>query len=102
MPSERLQKILARAGVASRRAAEEIIAAGRVTVNGQVVTELGTRADPSTDKIAVDGRPIASPSPKKGEESVYVMLNKPLGVVSTAKDPQGSPTVLDLVRTTDD
>jgi len=100
--AERLQKILARAGVASRRAAEEIIAAGRVTVNGQVVTELGTRADPSTDKIAVDGRPIASPSPKKGEEFVYVMLNKPLGVVSTAKDPQGRPTVLDLVRTPDD
>jgi pseudouridine synthase len=105
---ERLQKILARAGLASRRAAEELITAGRVTVNGKVVTELGTRADPSTDKIEVDGRPVASPSPHKSDEFVYIMLNKPLGVVSTAKDPQGRPTVIDLVtkdegrRTKDD
>jgi pseudouridine synthase len=96
-PAERLQKVLARAGVASRRAAEELIAAGRVSVNGQVVTELGTRADPSTDKIEVDGRPIASPSARKADEFVYIMLNKPLGVVSTAKDPQGRPTVVDFV-----
>jgi pseudouridine synthase len=100
--SERLQKILARAGVASRRAAEEMIAAGRVRVNGQTTTEMGTRADPNTDKIEIDGRPLATPTPKTGDEFVYVILNKPLGVVSTAKDPQGRPTVLDLVRPPDE
>ena len=99
--TERLQKVLARAGVASRRAAEEMIAAGRVSVNGQVVTQMGTQASPA-DRIEVDGRPIATSAPapahNKGGEFVYIMLNKPVGVVSTAKDPEGRPTVLDLVR----
>jgi 23S rRNA pseudouridine2605 synthase len=100
---ERLQKILARAGVASRRAAEEMISAGRVRVNGQVVTEMGVRANPHTDKIEVDGKPLApAPTAEKGVEFTYIMLHKPLGVVSTAKDPQGRTTVLDLLRTTDD
>ncbi len=95
---ERLQKILAQAGVASRRAAEELIRAGRVTVNGKVITEMGTRANPATDVIAVDGRPIKA----KGDNGpvqrlVYIALHKPLGVVSTAKDPHGRPTVLSLI-----
>lgn len=89
---ERLQKILARAGVASRRAAEGLILAGRVSVNGQVVRELGTKADPITDAVAVDGRFLAAPSP-----SVYLMLNKPAGYVTTASDPEGRPTVYELV-----
>lgn len=96
---ERLQKVLAQAGVASRRAAEELIAAGRVTVNGKVVTEMGTRANPARDVIAVDGRPIKA----KGhtgpvQRLVYIALHKPLGVVSTAKDPHGRPTVLSLIE----
>ncbi|MEO8288668.1 MAG: pseudouridine synthase [Chloroflexota bacterium] len=96
---ERLQKILAHAGVASRRAAEEMIQAGRVKVNGQIVTEMGSRANPTLDKIEIDGRPLeAPPDAKKGHEHTYIMLNKPLGAVSTARDPQGRPTVLDLVR----
>jgi 23S rRNA pseudouridine2605 synthase len=100
---ERLQKILARAGVASRRAAEEMISAGRVRVNGQVVTEMGVRANPHTDKIEVDGKPLSpAPTAEKGVEFTYIMLNKPLGVVSTAKDPQGRTTVLDLLRPTMD
>jgi pseudouridine synthase len=101
---ERLQKILARAGVASRRAAEAMIAEGRVRVNGEVVTEMGTRANPTTDKIEVDGTPLslkgttgAEAKGGKAEHFTYIMLNKPLGVVSTAKDPQGRQTVLDLV-----
>ena len=99
---ERLQKVLAHAGVASRRAAEEMIAAGRVRVNGQVVTEMGVKVNPAADKIEVDGKPLAlAPAEQKGAEFTYVMLNKPLGVVSTAKDPQGRTTVLDLIRTTD-
>lgn len=100
---ERLQKILAHAGVSSRRAAEEMIAAGRVRVNGQVVTEMGVRANPLTDRIEVDGKPIAaSPTGKPDTDFTYIVLNKPLGVVSTAKDPQGRQTVLDLVGATKD
>jgi 23S rRNA pseudouridine2605 synthase len=96
---ERLQKVLARAGVASRRAAEEMIAAGRVSVNGKVVTEMGTRANPATDKIEVDGRPIAPEQPRQtGSDFVYILLNKPPGVVSTVKDTHGRPTVLDLIQ----
>jgi pseudouridine synthase len=88
---DRLQKVLAHAGVASRRAAEELILAGRVSVNGEVVAELGRRVRPA-DRIEVDGKPLA-PS----ERLVYVALNKPVGYVSTARDPEGRPTVLDLV-----
>ncbi len=89
---ERLQKTLAHAGVASRRASETLITDGRVRVNGRVVRELGVRVDPDTDRIEVDGIPIRSPN-----QRTYVMLNKPKGVVSTASDPEGRPTVVDLV-----
>ena len=89
---ERLQKILSRAGVASRRHAEEMIVGGRVTVNGQAMTELGTRVDPSRDEVRVDGRLLSL-----AEQRVYLALNKPAGYVSTAHDPQGRRTVLDLV-----
>lgn len=88
---ERLQKLLARAGLGSRRACEEIIRAGRVTVNGQTVTKLGVQASPDDD-IRVDGRAISLP-----EEHVYLALNKPPGYVTTRDDPQGRPTVMDLV-----
>jgi 23S rRNA pseudouridine2605 synthase len=80
---ERLQKVLAHAGVASRRKCEEMILAGRVLVNDEVVKELGTKVDPSTDIIAVDGRVIGK------EEHVYLMLNKPKGYISAVKDPKG-------------
>lgn len=90
---ERLQKILAGAGVASRRKAEEYITAGRVTLNGQVVTELGTKADPEKDKILVDGKPL-----RGAEKLVYLLLNKPKGYVTTVSDPEGRPTVMDLLR----
>lgn len=89
---ERLQKVLAHAGVASRRACEELIRQGRVQVNGQVVTEMGTRVDPTVDEIHVDGRPLTST-----ESHVYIVLNKPRGYLSTTDDPRGRPTVLDLL-----
>ena len=88
----RLQKILAAAGIASRRKAEEIIAAGRVTLNGQVVTEQGTKADPQTDTICVDGKPLRRP-----QRFVYFLLNKPKGYVTTVSDPEGRPTVMQLL-----
>lgn len=91
---ERLQKVLAHAGVASRRSAEQLIRAGRVRVNGVVVSQLGTRVDRVRDHIDVDGQPVARTSVALH----YVMLNKPLGVVSSASDPDGRPTVVDLVR----
>jgi pseudouridine synthase len=91
---ERLQKILARAGVASRRASETLIASGHVTVNGEPVTELGVKVDPETDRIEVDGRPIRLTS-----EHVYLALNKPKGVVTTAHDERGRVSVLDLIET---
>lgn len=90
--SERLQKILSRAGVASRRTAETLIAQGRVSVNGATVTALGTKADPSTDDIRVDGRRLPASPAKR-----YVLLNKPAGYVSTRSDPQRRPTVMDLI-----
>ena len=93
MPAERLQKIIAAAGIASRRKAEELITAGLVSVNGQTVTELGTKADLQVDHIKVNGRPLAGP-----ERPVYLLLNKPKGYVATVTDPEGRPTVLDLVR----
>lgn len=89
---ERLQKILAAAGIASRRKAEEIIAAGRVTLNGSVVTELGTKADPQVDVITVDGKPL-----KRAQAFVYFLLNKPKGYVTTVSDPEGRPTVMELL-----
>src|SRR5271157_2751264 len=93
MPAERLQKIIAAAGIASRRKAEELITAGLVSVNGHIVTELGTKADPSVDSIKVNGRPLGA-----AERHVYLLLNKPKGYVTTVTDPEGRPTVLDLVR----
>ncbi|HKE21366.1 MAG TPA: pseudouridine synthase [Bryobacteraceae bacterium] len=93
MPAERLQKILSRAGIASRRHAEEMIREGRVTVNGAVITELGTKADLDTDHIKVDGRLIHPP-----KHQVYLALNKPTGTVTTASDPQHRTTVMELVR----
>ncbi|MDP8922565.1 MAG: rRNA pseudouridine synthase [Chloroflexota bacterium] len=92
MTTERLQKYLARSGVASRRASEELIAQGRVSVNGTVVTALGTAVDPTADRVAVDGRPVSPPRAR-----TYVLLYKPPGIVSTAHDPEGRPTVVDLV-----
>jgi len=90
---ERLQKVLAGAGVASRRASEALIVAGRVSVNGQVVTELGTRVVPGRDVIAVDGERL----PLAAEERVYVVLNKPRGILSAVVDARGRRTVTDLV-----
>ena len=90
---ERLQKIIARAGIASRRAAEKLITAGRVTVDGEVVSELGAQADPDKNKICVDGVALTFDA-----EKIYILLNKPRGYVSTAKDERGRPTVLDLVK----
>lgn len=89
---ERLQKLISAAGVASRRAAEELILSGRVTVNGTVVTELGTRADAGTDVITVDGRPITVSGSK-----IYLLLNKPVGYLTTLDDPEGRPVVTDLL-----
>jgi 23S rRNA pseudouridine2605 synthase len=88
---ERLQKVLARAGLGSRRTCEDLIAAGRVTVNGVVAT-LGTRADAETDAIEVDGARLGV-----RQDLVHYLLNKPAGVVTTAADPQGRRTVVDLV-----
>jgi pseudouridine synthase len=89
----RLQKILSQAGVASRRAAERLIAEGRVTVNGATLREMGTKADPAADDIRVDGRRIQGP-----ERPRYILLNKPAGYVTTRSDPQRRPTVIDLLR----
>lgn len=89
---ERLQKVLAQAGIASRRKCEEIILAGRVEVNDQKVTTLGTKVDPDNDLIRVDGRAI------KSEKKIYVMLNKPKGVITSAEDPQGRKVVTDFLR----
>jgi pseudouridine synthase len=89
---ERLQKILARAGVLSRRASERAMLEGRVSVNGRVVSELGTKADPEQDQIRFDGKPLKAPAAK-----TYFLLFKPKGVVSTRQDPEGRMTVMDLV-----
>lgn len=89
---ERLQKLVAAAGICSRRSAEALVAAGRVTVNGQTAV-LGAKADPERDSIAVDGKEL----PRR-EKSVYLLLNKPRGYVTTLSDEQGRPTVADLVR----
>lgn len=91
---ERLNKALARAGVASRRGADRLIVEGRVTVNGRIVTELGTRVEASRDAIKVDGRRIAATR----REPVYLVLHKPRGVVTTFSDPEGRPTVRGLLK----
>jgi len=90
---ERLQKILSQAGVASRRASEQLMLEGRVTVNGTTIRELGTKADPARDDIRVDGRRV-----KVVEHHRYLLLNKPRGYVTTRSDPQQRPTVIDLLR----
>jgi 23S rRNA pseudouridine2605 synthase len=90
---ERLQKIIAAAGIASRRKAEELIVAGSVQVNGQIVTELGTKADPEVDHIRVNGKLLHGP-----ERYTYVVLNKPKGYVTTVSDEKNRPTVMDLIR----
>lgn len=89
---ERLQKVMSRAGVASRRKSEDIIEAGRVKVNGEVVTELGTKVDPQKDIIEVDGEEI------EREELVYILLNKPKGYITTVDDPHDRRTVIDLLE----
>jgi len=88
----RLQKLLADAGVASRRASEKLISEGRVLVNGQPVTQLGTKVDPETDRVEVGGRVV-----RPVEERVCVIVNKPRGYVSTVKDPEGRRTVMELI-----
>ncbi|HEV7920413.1 MAG TPA: pseudouridine synthase [Thermoanaerobaculia bacterium] len=93
MQLERLQKIIAHAGFASRREAETMIREGRVTVNGKVVTELGSKANPGTDHIKVDGKLITRPEPHR-----YILLYKPKEVMTTVEDPQGRRTVIELVR----
>src|SRR5580704_11959572 len=90
---ERLQKILAQAGIASRRKAEELIVKGRVSVNGHIVTELGTKADASEDVIKVDGKKIHI-----GTRLIYILLFKPKNVMSTSSDPEGRPTVMEYVK----
>ncbi len=93
MALERLQKIMAACGIASRRKAEEIIAGGRVMLNGKVITEQGTKADPERDLICVDGAPL-----KRRERLLYFMLHKPKGYVTTVIDPEGRPTVMELMK----
>ena len=93
MSVERLQKIIAAAGIASRRRAEVLITSGRVSVNGQIVSELGSKADPESDHVRVDGKLLRGP-----ERHVYLVLNKPKGYVTTVTDPEGRPTVMNLVR----
>jgi 23S rRNA pseudouridine2605 synthase len=89
---ERLQKVLAHAGVASRRHCEELIVQGNVQVNGKVVRELGTRVNPETDQIVVNGRPI------RLEQHVYLLLHKPTGVITSVSDPRGRRVVTDLLK----
>jgi 23S rRNA pseudouridine2605 synthase len=94
MPIERLQKIIAAAGVASRRKAEELITSGHVQVNGTTITELGSKADAETDHIRVNGKLLQ----REQQRHVYLLLNKPKGYVTTVNDPEKRPTVMDLVR----
>ena len=90
---ERLQKAIAQAGVCSRRKAEELILAGRVTVNGKTVTQLGTKVDPESDHIKVDGKRL-----RFDQQKVYLLLNKPKGYLTTLSDPLERPKVIDLIR----
>src|ERR1700734_1216983 len=93
MPQVRLQKIIAAAGVASRRKAEELISSGHVQVNGQTVTELGSKADAETDHIRVNGKLLQG-----AQRHIYLLLNKPKGYVTTVTDPEKRPTVMQLIR----
>ena len=93
MAEERLQKILSRAGVTSRRKAETLIVEGRVTVNGAVITELGSKADLERDHIKVDGKLLHAP-----RRMVYIALNKPVNFMTTVSDPEGRPTVMELLH----
>ena len=93
MALERIQKILAKAGIASRREAERMVVEGRVSVNGKIVETLGFKADPSRDHIKVDGKRLTHFEPK-----VVLLLNKPRGYLSTVKDPKGRPTIMDLLK----
>ncbi|MGQ9645926.1 MAG: pseudouridine synthase [Thermodesulfobacteriota bacterium] len=93
MTLERIQKILAQAGIASRREAERMVLAGRVSVNGQVIGTLGFKADPEKDAIKVDGKLLGGFEPK-----ITLLLNKPRGYLATVKDPRGRPTVMDLLK----
>jgi 23S rRNA pseudouridine2605 synthase len=93
MAEERLQKIIAAAGIASRRRAEELIKSGAVSVNGQTVTALGSKADSERDHIRVNGKLL-----RRAEHHIYLLMNKPKGYVTTVRDPEGRPTVMDLVR----
>ncbi|MCU1337595.1 MAG: Pseudouridine synthase [Bryobacterales bacterium] len=93
MPEERLQKILSQAGIASRRKAEELIQAGRVSVNGATITELGSKADLERDHIKVDSKLLRAP-----KRHTYIAVNKPKGCVTTVSDPEGRPTVMHLLR----
>lgn len=92
MPAERLQKLIAKAGLASRRRAEGMISAGRVAVDGVVVTELGAKADPERQRVTVDGTPLP-----RAERHQYWLVHKPKGVVSTVRDPQGRKRVVELL-----
>src|SRR5665213_2121290 len=93
MPEERLQKILSQAGIASRRKAEELIQAGRVSVNGATITELGSKADLERDHIKVDNKVLRAP-----KRHIYLAMNKPKGCVTTVSDPEGRETVMHLLR----
>ena len=97
MEHVRLQKFLAEAGVASRRKSEELISAGKIAVNGKVVTELGTKINPDTDVVIYNGREI-----KQNTKHVYILLNKPIGYVTTVKEQFGRPTVIDLIKGIDE
>lgn len=89
----RLQKVIAQAGICSRRAAEDLIASGKVRVDGKVVTEMGLKVDPAVQRIVVRGKPLAL-----AEEKIYILLHKPVGYVTTLNDPQGRPIVTSLLN----
>ncbi len=93
MTRVRLQKVLADAGIASRRSSEKLILSGRVAVNGATITQLGTTVEPELDQVTLDGSSISIPEPKR-----YILLHKPPGYLSTARDERGRPTVMDLVK----
>lgn len=94
MEEIRLQKFLATAGIASRRKCEELILSGRITVNGKVITELGTKINPERDEIFFDGKKVEN----SNKEFIYILLNKPIGYVTTSKDQFDRDCVLDLVK----